>query len=315
MFGFLDRVVVEGPATSANLGPGFDVFAIALDKPKDVLEVEASSATRTKVKVSVGDADIPTNPSKNAAGVVIQSIAKRFKINAAISLRLTKGVPIGVGLGSSGASAAAAAFAMNHLFELRMDFASLATFAGLGERVASGAAHLDNVTAAIVGGFVIVRRGADPIKFTPPESLAIVLVTPRVRLPGRKTEYARSLVPKRIDTNDMVSNVSMASTIVAGFAKGDVSLIGEGMEDAVVEPARAKMVPHFEAIKEAARREGAEGICMSGAGPSLLAVVDRGRTNPETVLGSIVQAFQSRKVEASGFVTSIGEGARVVEGS
>jgi homoserine kinase len=297
------------------LGPGFDVFALALEEPRDRLEIVTNSSTRRTVEISVGNADVPTRASKNAAGAVVQSIAHRFKIYQRITLRLSKGVPIGVGMGSSGASAAAAAFAMNRVFNLNMDVAMLAAYAGEGEKVASGAAHLDNVTASILGGFVIVRKGALPIRFDPPESLAVVVVTPKLKLPRRKTAYARSLVPTRVGTMDMVSNVSMASTIVAGFAKKDVGLIGEGMEDSVVEPARARMDPGFEAVKKAVRQSGAAGVCLSGAGPSLLAVVDRERAGPRTVLDSMVEAFVSRGVEAGGFDTSVGEGARVVESS
>lgn len=313
----MDRVAVEAPATSANLGPGFDVFAIALGEPRDRLAIESTPATKLKVELAVGNADVPSDPRKNAAGAVVFSIAKRFGINAAMSIRLTKGVPIGVGLGSSGASSAAAAFAMDRLFDLRMDSADLIAQAGEGERAVSGAAHLDNVAASILGGFVIVRQGAKagPIRFKPPESLAVVVVTPRVRLPRRKTEYARSLVPKSVRTRDMVSNVSMASTVVAGFAKGETMLIGEGMEDAVVEVARARMIPGFIAVKKAARASGAAGFCISGAGPSVLSIVDRKRADPREVLDSMVEEFRSHRVESKGFVTSIGEGARDVGSS
>ena len=311
----MEKVVVEAPATSANLGPGFDVFALALREPRDRLELELAPARGTFVEIAPAvSAALPTEPQKNAAGAVALSIAKKFGLEGRMTIRITKGVPIGVGLGSSGASSAAAAVALDRAFGLRMGDTELVSQAGEGERATSGAAHLDNVTASILGGFVVVRQGGAPLRFDPPESLSAVVVTPEVSLPERKTEYARALVPKSVPLGGMVSNVSMASVMVAGFARRDAQLIGEGMEDAVVEVARAKMVPGFFAVKEAAKAAGAAGVCISGAGPTVLSLVDGSRQDPGSVLDAMVEGFESEGARAKGFVTSVGEGARVVEG-
>lgn len=309
----MERVVVEAPATSANLGSGFDVFAIALERPRDRIAIETRRSAKQKIEIFVGDSDITTKPARNASGAVVHSIAKKFKIDDGLSIRISKRVPVGIGLGSSGASSAGAAMAMNHLYDLQMDFAQLIAHAGQGERAVSGTAHLDNVAASILGGFVIVRQNGAPVKFKPPEALAVVAVTPEVRLPERKTEYSRSLVPRTVKTSALVTNVSRASTVVAGFAKGDIEMIGEGMEDVVVEPARAAMVHGYVEVRKAAKVSGASGVCLSGAGPTMVAFVDRGRADPRAVLDSMVKAFRSRKVEAKGFVTSIGDGGKVVE--
>jgi homoserine kinase len=312
----LDRIVAEAPASSANLGPGFDVFALALREPKDRVEIKTTPSAKTRVQVKVvGSSDLPTDPRNNAAGAVAISIAKKFKLSSNIRIRLTKKVPVGVGMGSSGASSAAAAVAMDSLFGLHMDASQLVRHAGEGERAASGAAHLDNVTASIMGGFVIVPggKGSAPISFRPSKWLSVVIATPSVKLPVRKTEYARSLIPRTVAIADMVHNVSRASRIVAGFAKEDVQMIGEGMEDAVVEPARAKMIPGFRDVKAAAKRAGAAGVCISGGGPSMLSVVDGKKENPDRVLGAMVKAFRSAGVRSEGFVTSVGSGARIIE--
>ncbi len=311
----MQKVVVEAPASSANLGPGFDVFAVALREPKDRLEIEAASAGKGRVTLKVGGVGDIGAGRKNAVGAVVLSMMRKYSLNSDVSIRLTKGVPVGVGLGSSGASSAAAAVAMDSLFGLRMGVAELVAHAGEGERAASGEAHFDNVAASIAGGFVIVRPGErpEPIGFGPPKALALVVVTPRVTLPSRKTEYARSLVPSTVPTSSMVSNVARASTIVAGFAKGDVRMIGEGMEDAVVEVSRAKMIPGFMKVKKAAKEAGASGVCISGAGPSMISFVDRVRVNPRLVLDAMAEAFNAVGAKAEGFVTKVGEGAKLVE--
>lgn len=313
----MDRVVVEAPASSANLGPGFDVFALALKEPRDRVEVRTAGSGKTKVMMENVGAELPTIPRENAAGAVVLSIARKFKLGGEIHVKLTKRVPMGVGLGSSGASSAAAAVAMDTLFGLGIGMAELVRHAGEGERAASGAAHLDNVAASTAGGFVLVPAGAEPtpVRFPAPKSLAIAVATPKVKLPARKTEYARSLLPATVELNRVVHNVSMASVMVAGFATGDIQMIGSGMDDAIVEKARAKMIPGFAAVKKAAKEAGAAGVCMSGAGPSILSLVDGRKEDPTAVLGSVLDAFRSGSVAAEGFVTSVGEGARVVESS
>ena len=311
------RVVVEASASSANLGPGFDVFALALDAPRDRIEATVTPSKTFSVDVEVeGGPGIPSDPRRNSAAAVALSMARRRRIQGRLKFKVRKGVPIGVGLGSSGASSAAAAVAMNELFGLGMKMGELVYHAGAGERAASGAAHLDNVAASIAGGFVLVpsKPGADPLTLEPPVRLSVIVVTPRVNLPGRKTAYARSLLPRKVGLEAAVRNVANASLMVAGFASGDIKTIGEGMEDAIVEPARLKMVPGFSVVKAAAIGSGASGFCISGAGPSVLALADRTKANPKKILESMVEAFRKKGLAATGFITKPGKGARVIEG-
>src|SRR5712692_3287446 len=147
------RMTVEAPASSANLGAGFDVFALALDRPKDRLTLERTS---NDIRLSINGAKLSISPQANVAWAVTRAIMTREKIRGGVLLKLRKGVPIGVGLGSSAASSAAAVVGMNALFDLRLPNKRLIEYAGVGERVASGAAHYDNVTASLFGGFVMV---------------------------------------------------------------------------------------------------------------------------------------------------------------
>jgi len=313
----LRKVIVEAPASSANLGPGFDVFALALKFPNDRVEVkveEESGPTRLTLD---SPKNLPADVRKNSVGVVADSIIEKHRIGGKINLRLVKGVPVAVGLGSSGASSVATAVAIDKAFNLRMTVGELIEHASAGEKLASGSRHLDNVTASLMGGFVIVpnRNGSPPISFKSPPSLRLAAVTPQVSLPRRKTEYARSLLPKEIPIAHLVRNVTRASVIVAGFAKRDVRLIGQGMEDAVVEPARAKMVPGIEEVRTAAKEAGAAGICISGAGPTMVSFVDADMNDPQGVLGAMIDAFRVNGIQANGFVTSTGKGARIIESS
>jgi homoserine kinase len=319
----LDQIRVEAPASSANLGPGFDVFALALDSPRDSVRLRVGSAAGARspsVKMAgVTGLDVPSSELENGACVVCLEMARQLGVRKEIVVELEKRVPIGLGMGSSGASAAAAAVAMNELLGLGLSSDELIFYAGKGEAVTSGSPHYDNVSASILGGFVVVRGGAGErptaVRFAPPAGLAVCVATPVVSLPRRKTEYARSLLPESVPLETLVENVANASLMVSGFAKKDIKLIGKGMTDRAVEQARKSMIPGYDHVKSRAIGAGAEGVCISGAGPSMLAIVDKGRAQPRKVLEAMLAVFGREGVESSGYVTRIGKGARVVKGS
>ncbi len=311
-------VVAVAPASSANLGPGFDVFAVALERPLDRLTLSAEKSSKTEALLTVrGVSGVSVRAEENAASYVALTMARDRGIRTLLRIELKKGIPVGVGLGSSAASSVAAALAVGELFELGLSQTELLRYAALGERISSGTAHYDNVAASLVGGFsVAINDGDRPhvISYSPPRALKLCLATPVVALPKRKTEFARSLLPSVTKLSAAVHNLSMASAIVSGFARGDVELIGYGMRDEIVEPARAGMIPGFYEVRRAAIQSGASGVCISGAGPTLLAVADSLKTSPPTILRAMISAFGRAGVEATGFITKVGVGARVVSG-
>ena len=126
----ISNVTVKAPSSTANLGPGFDVFGLALDAFYDEVTL-----TKTKNKVTIiSDYNIPTNPENNTAGLVVKNMKKKFKIKEGIKIKIKKGVPPGFGMGSSAASAAAAAVAFDRLFGLKLDGNTLVKFAGSGRK-------------------------------------------------------------------------------------------------------------------------------------------------------------------------------------
>ena len=315
----MDTIRVEAPASSANLGPGFDVFALALESPRDSVSLRHEPGG-SKVSVRIGRVtglDVPRSADENGACIVCKEMSTRFEVRGNVTVDLDKRVPIGMGLGSSGASAAGAAVAMNELLGLGLSQDELIFHAGKGEGATSGARHYDNVAASILGGFVVVGAGAKgkptASRFDPPEDMAVCVATPVVELPKRKTEYARSLLPRSVPFDSLVANVANASLMVAGFAKRDIKLIGKGMTDKVVDKARKSMIPGYDRVRSEAIGAGAEGVCISGAGPSLLAVVDRERVEPKRVLEAIIASFAKEGAESSGYVTKVGGGARVAK--
>ncbi|MDA4120108.1 MAG: homoserine kinase [Thaumarchaeota archaeon] len=300
-------VTVEAPASSANLGAGFDVFAIALGRPKDKLTLKR---TRSGIKLSVHGAKISTNPATNVVGVVTQAIVAGENVHGGVLLDLTKGVPVGVGLGSSAASSAATVAGMNALFDLRLPDKKQIEYAGVGEKIASGTAHHDNVTASLFGGFVMVSKDRSFTRIDAPHGLALCLVVPKVKLPSQKTRYARSLLPKRLSIEETVAAVSSASMMIHGLAHDSVEEFGAAMKDGFADHYRSIMIPGFDRVRKAAMKRGASGVCISGAGPAMLAATKRAKA--KDVLTAMTNAFEKEGVKSDGFVTKVGEGCRVI---
>lgn len=264
----VSRITVKAPSSTANLGPGFDVFGLAVDALYDKVTL-----TKTKKGITIITSDnIPTNPENNTAGLVVKNMKKKFKIKDGVEIKIEKGVPAGFGMGSSAASAAATAVAFDKLFGLKLNKNTLVEFAGSGEKASSGTVHYDNVAASVLGGFVIVKTDPlDVIRIEPPTNLRMCIAVPTIDVPKMKTKVSRGAIPKKINLTDSILNLSNASVIVAGFMKKDPELIGNSIKDVIVEPARQHMIPGFSKVKENAIKAGALGVTISGAGPSVIA--------------------------------------------
>src|SRR5579875_1085744 len=256
----LRRVGAISPASSANLGAGFDVFAVALKEPYDYVEVERTDRKEIELVIDSKQKDIPHDAEKNVATAVAKRIVQDYSIRYGLKIKIRKGVPVGVGLGSSAASSVASALAVNKLFELGLDDSQLINYASYGEFVASGVAHKDNVAASLLGGFIMLNSNN--------------------KLTFKKTEYSRSILPKQIPIEDAVMSISGASYIAAGFLLDDADMIGRGMMSSFVDKVRSKLIDGFEEVKDSAIKKGASGVCLSGAGPSVIAIVDRRKAEP-----------------------------------
>jgi homoserine kinase len=300
------RVRVRAPASTANLGPGFDAFALALEEPYDL--VEASPLDEGVVVEVAGPYRVPEGVEENAAGYAARALLEGLGLRAGVRLRVVKGVPPGLGLGSSAASAAGAVFAVKELLDLDLDREELVGYAAEGERVSAGVGHRDNVAAALLGGFVIATPQGRTLHLDPPGSLGLAFAIPRVKVPDKKTGVARSVLPDRVPLEDLVANVAAASLIAAGMATGNLEVLREGLVDRVVEPARSRLVPGYQEVRSRALEAGALGVVISGAGPTMLALYDRERVDGRQVAAAMVEGFAEAGVEAEAHVTRPGRG-------
>ncbi len=303
------KITVRAPSSTANLGPGFDVFGLAVDAFFDEVTL-----TKKKSGISIVTEDnIPTNPDNNTAGLVVKNMIKKFKIKDGIEIKIKKGVPAGFGMGSSAASAAATVIAFDEMYELKLDENTLVEFAGSGEKASAGSVHYDNVAASVLGGFVIVRTNPlNVIKIKPPMNLRMCIAVPKLKVPKKKTKVSRSVIPKKVSLIDSIANLSNAAAIVAGFMKKDPKLIGDSIKDVIVEPARQHMIPGFTKVKENALKAGAFGVTISGAGPSVIAF-SKSSADLKKISLAMSRGFASANIKCQTVICKPSKGALVIK--
>ena len=302
---------VRAPATSANLGPGFDVFGLALREPYDVVEAVEIPEKTARIKVMEGY-QVPVDPRENTGGYVVLSMIRDFDLDKGLELRIWKRIRPGSGLGSSAATAAAAAYLVNEIFDLNLGLEDLVHYASLGEVVSAGVPHLDNVAPAIYGGFTIVSS-RDPLKIyriDPPSEIAVVVALPEIE--KGSTKKAREVVPKEVSISDLVHNVGKASVLAAGMALKDLEMIKAGMADVVVEPARSRagIIPHYEELKSLGEALGA-GVAVSGAGPAVIGVIEK--ASASKLASSFKEFYKSKGCGCEVYVTEPGPGVSKLE--
>lgn len=292
------QIEVYAPASIANLGPGFDVFGIALDNMGDILRLEISSDREISVSMRGLDVgSIPLDARANSAGAVLRQALELTEVDHGFRVEIEKGVPQGKGLGSSGASAAAAAYAANELLELGLSRKELIALAAVGEAAVAGSAHADNVSASLLGGFIMVGADFDAISLEPP-CIEMVIAAPKIHYEN-KTRLARSLLPKQVELKDVVRNVGNASRMAAAVALKDPVLFGRSICDCLIEPRRAEMIPNFWKVKEEALKAGAYGCSIAGGGPSVFAV----GKDSAPIGDAMAKAFSEAGVESDVYFT------------
>lgn len=250
------RRLVRVPASSANLGPGFDVLAAALALH---LEVEVRETGTFAVDTEL---DLP----RGRENLVVRAFERLHPADG-FEFRISSEIPLSGGLGSSAAAVVAGLLLADHLFELDADVLGIA---------AELEGHLDNVAAALEGGFVVCNDGRAH-RFEPPMGLEAVLVVPSEGVP---TNRARAALPESVPLDDAVFNLAHASMLMLGLATADWDLISAGLRDRLHQSRRAHLYPRSVELLSHARGLGALGATISGAGPSVLVWCTYDRTGP-----------------------------------
>lgn len=312
-----DFCKATAPSSTANLGPGFDVFGLGLDLFYDTVSIRRLATTNGKIRITLdNNISIPSIVEENTASLAVMKIAQKKKIKNDLDIRITKGVPIGLGLGSSAASSAAAVTAFNELFQCRLTENELLDFAAEGEVSSAGVKHYDNVVASLFGGFVVVRTfpSLELVKIDTPKDLIMVVCVPNLVTPIKKTKHARSVIPNRISIEDHTRNLSNACIIVSGFFNQDTKLLSKGMNDLIVEPARKSLIPGYDKVKSNAISSGALAVTISGAGPSMIAFTNT-KKNARKIGQSMELGFVGSNIQSKAYVCRPSGGARIISKS
>lgn len=307
----ISPVTVTAPASIANLGPGFDVFAMALDRPADVVKALPAEELEISEITGLGAEKISKDPSKNAVSLAARRALDMIGQDRGLEVKIKKGIEPERGLGSSGASAVAGAIAANELYDGGLSESQLIEAAAHSEEQIAGSLHYDNVTASMIGGFVIIGS-LNPLRYLKldPPPMKIVVAMPEK---GTPTKEGREILPERAPLEKTVLNVARASSMIAALKDGDLDMVGKYMIDSIVEPVRASRVPSIEGVKEEALEAGALGAAMSGAGPSVFAILDP-KSDTGGVKMAMRDAFEEGGLKSKVIETEPGSGPNIRSG-
>ena len=307
------EVRVFAPATVANVAVGFDILGFAIDGPGDEVVARLAEGSGVRITSIFGDGGkLPLKAEKNTAGfAAIRLLEQLGKTELGVELEIHKKMPFGSGLGSSAASAAAGVMAINALLGMPVPKIESLHCAVLGEQIADGAYHADNVAPSLLGGVILIRanEGLDVHSLPIPDELHAAVVYPHVSI---LTKDARDVLSPTTTLPQCIQQTGNLGGLVVGLYESDYELIGRSLQDVIIEPQRAQLIPGFSTVKSAALEAGALGCSISGAGPSVFALC-KGREIAQTAGAAMQQAFLTQDIPCDLFVSPINkEGAKIL---
>lgn len=297
-------VRVQVPATTANLGPGFDCLGMALQLYNTVEMLQTGTGLSIEVH-GEGVQEI----ARDESNIVYQSALRIFK-QAGISpgglkIRLFNNIPIARGLGSSAAAIVGGLMAANIIAGARFSTKEILNLATSFE------GHSDNAAPALLGGIVVsilIDGDVRFLKIDPPPGLKVIVAIPDFYL---LTRIARDVLPQQVSMQDTVFNLGRLALLVTALSEGNFDILSTAMEDRIHQPYRSTLVPGMKKVLAAARLAGARGVCLSGAGPSLLAFADN---NFESIAQVMKDTFKQNGIRARTLILeSSPVGARAFE--
>lgn len=285
-----EKVRVKVPASTANLGPGFDTLGMALNV---YLGIEMNIAEKTTITLQGDQMEgVPANKSNLIYQVAQQVFAEAGVHYPELEITVYSEIPLTRGLGSSASAIVGGMAAANALIGNPLTDDTLFQMASALEK------HPDNVGASLFGGLVIAfwdGERAEYIQANMDPRLEVLVIIPEFEL---ATEKARNALPKQVSLQDAVFNVSHSSLLVAALLTGKLDMIRHAMKDVLHQPYRASMIPGMTTILEQAVQYGALGIALSGAGPTLLALVDKNSEQKERLEQFLKESLAEQQIEA-----------------
>jgi homoserine kinase len=305
----MKEITIHAPATVANLVCGFDVLGMCLHDPYDVMRVKLLD--ESKIVMHADQAyGLPADPALNTAGAPLIAMLEEISRPVGFEIWMSKHIKPGSGIGSSAASAAGAVVAANHLLGDIFSKEDLVRLAMVGEKVASGVKHADNISPCIYGGITLIRS-IFPLDIVPIAAppLHVTVVHPQIEI---RTSDARQILRKEVLLKDAIRQWGNIGGLVAGLLGRDYELIGRSLEDVIIEPVRSMLIPGFDEVKSQCKDAGALGGGISGSGPSIF-MLSRDQATAKRLEGIMQQIYKRIGLPSHTYVTTINhEGVKIV---
>ena len=300
-------VKVWAPASVANLACGYDILGLALEKPGDEIIARFSDKKGLRItKITGSKKQLPTDVEKNTAGFAAMKMLEHIgESDRGIEIEIHKKMPFGSGLGSSAASAVGGVMAINELLKRPLTKREMLPFAVLGEQVADGSYHADNVAPSLLGGIIFIRDNAtlDVHRIPNPKGLQVVCVYPHIKI---LTKDARDLLSDQTTLKNTITQTGNLGAFIVGMYNADLDLISRSLNDVIIEPQRAKLIPGFHDVKDAAMNQGAMGCSISGAGPTIFAICPNTFV-AENAAAEMQAVFKKNKIKSDAFISPINQ--------
>ncbi|WP_447939253.1 homoserine kinase [Pseudoxanthomonas mexicana] len=289
------------PASVGNVGVGFDILGHVIEGAGDTVTVRRIDSPEVRIaSIRGATVDLPLDAPGNTAGAALISLRDALGVPFGFEVEIEKGIPLGSGMGGSAASCVAALVAANAVLDAPLSREALYPHALVGEAVASGGRHGDNLGPMLLGGLVLATA-EHLVRVPVPDAWHSVLVHPDAIL---ETRRARAALQGAYELKEFVAQSANLALVLAGCHAGDASLVRAGLRDILVEPRRAPLIVGFDAAKQAALSAGAMGASISGAGPSVFAWFES-RAEAEAAAPAVQAAFAAAGFDSQAWVSPI----------
>ncbi|HMS98073.1 MAG TPA: homoserine kinase [Saprospiraceae bacterium] len=303
-------IKVFAPASVANVAVGFDILGFALEKPGDEIIVRPGKEKGLRITTITGAQNkLPLDVAKNTAGYAALRLLQHLgEEDCPIEMEIHKKMPFGSGLGSSAASAAGGVFAVNSYLKTGLSKADILRFAVEGEQIADGAFHADNVAPSLLGGLIMIRDNEtlDFKKIHVPPGLFVAVIYPHITV---LTRDSRAILAPDVSLKTVIRQSGNLAGFISSMYTADFDMMRRSLEDLIIEPQRAALIPGFYELKEMALKTGCLGFSISGAGPSMFALCDNSHL-AEEICTKATGILAGKKIKSDTFLSKINlEGA------
>jgi len=306
----MNEIKIFSPGTVANVACGFDVLGFCLDSVGDVMvirKIEKKGIYITKIE----GFDLPFEAEANVAGVSALAMYEAAKPDCGFEIEIYKNIKPGSGIGSSAASAVGSVFGMNELLGRPYSKLQLTEFAVKGEALASKSEHADNLAPALFGGFTLVKsmKPLEILEIPTPNDLYATIIHPQIEV---KTSEARAILPKDIPLTDAITQWSNVGSLIHALHTNNYELMQKSLHDAIIEPYRSQLIPHYNDVKRAVLQAGALGCGISGSGPSIF-TLNKGIDTANNVKVAMENVYSKTGIEFDIHLTKINtEGVKII---